>query len=186
VTHLIVVTGHPASGKTTLAGRLAGDLNLPLITKDLIKETLYDSMGTGDRERSRQLGHASFEVLFAVLEALLAAGTSCIIEANFDPVHAGLALDELRSRHRFSIVQILCHADDEVLVERFVARDASGDRHPGHVDGNAEAEIRARLAEGPLRPLDIPGPVIEVDTTEIGSIDYDTILRQVRDAIGSG
>lgn len=34
---LLIITGHPGSGKTTLAHRLAADFKLPLIYKDGIK-----------------------------------------------------------------------------------------------------------------------------------------------------
>ena len=55
-TGLVVVAGPPGTGKTTLAAKIAEDFRLPLITKDGIKESLFDSLGTGDREWSRKLG----------------------------------------------------------------------------------------------------------------------------------
>ena len=53
---LIVVTGAPCAGKTTLARRIAETFRLPLIAKDDIKESLFDSLGWKDREWSKQLG----------------------------------------------------------------------------------------------------------------------------------
>jgi tRNA uridine 5-carbamoylmethylation protein Kti12 len=46
---LVLVTGPPTSGKTTLARPLAHHLDLPLLGKDAIKEALFDTLGTGDR-----------------------------------------------------------------------------------------------------------------------------------------
>ena len=56
---VVVVTGPPAAGKTTVARELACRLRLPLIAKDTIKEALFDGLGTGDLAWSRRLGEAT-------------------------------------------------------------------------------------------------------------------------------
>lgn len=48
---LVLVTGLPASGKTTLAQGLAAMLELPLIAKDRYKELLFDVLGVKDARR---------------------------------------------------------------------------------------------------------------------------------------
>ena len=43
---ILLVSGAPASGKSTLARALAQIFAYPLISKDTIKESLFDSLGT--------------------------------------------------------------------------------------------------------------------------------------------
>ncbi len=57
---LVVVTGPPAAGKTTIAREIARRLHLPLIAKDTIKEALFDGLGTGDLAWSQRLGTATY------------------------------------------------------------------------------------------------------------------------------
>src|SRR3954453_10531269 len=81
---LVVVTGPPGAGKTTVAAALRERLGLPLMAKDALKETLGDALEcAGDRHESQRLGMATFHVQFAVVRELLAAGVSLIAEGNF-------------------------------------------------------------------------------------------------------
>ena len=53
----VVVSGPPASGKTTLAGAIAAVLGLPLIAKDTIKQALMTVLPVPDVTASRVVGH---------------------------------------------------------------------------------------------------------------------------------
>ena len=43
--YCIFVAGMPAAGKSTMAEMIAGRMKLPVLSKDAIKERLYDEVG---------------------------------------------------------------------------------------------------------------------------------------------
>ncbi len=181
---LLIVTGAPATGKTTLARRLSGDLSLPLFTKDDIKERLYDCLGVGDRVFSQKFGIASTYLLYHIMEACLSVGKSLAIESNFHAERSSQELLTLAERYPFRPVQILCWADEGVLRARYRSRSGSQERHPGHVDHLvAGEEITTVLRGGRYKPVEIGGTLIELDTTEFAKVVYEDILGQVRAAL---
>ena len=80
---ILVITGLPASGKTTLARQLARRYRVALLAKDCFKEPLFDALGAGDAAHSRRLSDISYEILFNVARELANAGTDFILEGNF-------------------------------------------------------------------------------------------------------
>ena len=172
---LVIISGPPCSGKTTLGRRLAQEFGLPLVSRDEIKETLFDTLGWSDREWSQRLGRASHELLYKFVEKMLDARASCIIESNFDPAYANQRFLALKKKYRFDSLEVRCIAEGQVLFERFISRAETGARHPGHVEQLQAEEQKSILLAGRLEPLNIGGTRIEVDTTDFKTIDYDRI-----------
>jgi predicted kinase len=65
---LIIVTGRPASGKTTLARWLAQEIHLPVVSKDSIREVLFERLGWKDRPWAQLLGRVSIDLMFHFAE----------------------------------------------------------------------------------------------------------------------
>lgn len=179
---LVLVTGLPCSGKTSVASRLSAELDLPMLAKDDIKEALFDALGYGGRERSLELSQVTYAVLYRQVRRLLSAGLSLIAESNFGPEKAEGHLAAIRADLPFELFQIQCHAPGPVLVERFRQRMERG-RHPGHADSELFAEIRHRLEHGRLGLLDFAGGKLEVDTTDFSTVDHDHLAAEVRRAL---
>ncbi len=176
---LVVVTGPPATGKSTVAEELATRLHVPFISKDLLKETLYDTFGFGD-DLEEKLDRVALALLFTVVTAQLEAGVSVVAESNFDAETDTGPFRRIVHEHRVRLVQIHCHAASEAILRNFAERSQSGDRHPGHQDEPADvAEIRAKLDAGLWDPLDLPGELIELPLLET-DVDHDALAREVR------
>jgi len=160
---LILVSGAPASGKTVLAQRLARERRLPLLARDAYKEILFDTLGSPDRARSHELGIAAYELLYATIGYLLDAGVGAVVDCNFHRGASELMLRPLVARARAMLVQ--CETTHEERERRHSDRFRQGRRHPGHHDGVMPAEVRIDVAAGMYDALDLPIPVLRVDTT---------------------
>jgi predicted kinase len=156
MSRLIIVTGLPATGKTTFARRLATALHVPLFTKDAIKEPLIECLGAADAAQSRKLSDASFAVLFALTRELEAAGMDAVLEGNFRPGEHEHALGSSSVR----IAQILCELTESERLARLGARAADSTRHPGHRDADL---ARHRPPAGGNAFLELPGERFRCD-----------------------
>ena len=185
---LVLISGAPGTGKTFLARRLSETLPVVVLEKDSIKETLFDTVGEGDREWSKKLGNASFVLLRMLVESHLKAGQSVVAEAAFWHEYEGPWLDRMRDRYDFDTLELHCHADPEIVVHRFIQRADSDDRHSGHQSGMSrdalEGAIRNQLERyGPLTAGD---ELISIDTTDFTIVNYVAIVERVRAALDYG
>ena len=176
---LVIITGLPCTGKTTLSRQLAAELGLPLIAKDDIKERLFDSLGWSDREWSKKLGGATFALLFYFIEIEVSVGRSLITESRFFPQFDLPHFQAIQQRHPFRPLVIECVADGKILFDRFVRRSESGERHPGHVDHTSYAEVQ-KVFYAEQTPFKLGEKYIQVNTNNFDQLDLQALVAAVR------
>ena len=173
---LIIITGLPGTGKTTLALELARRHGLALISKDTIKEPLMDVVGLpthlatslGPDAPSRALSNISFGVMFSMAQELLALGDSLILEGNFRSREHEAPLLAVLPPNGPTIVQVLCSANEEERRSRLLQRADDPARHAGHRDARQLEPVAACDSF-----LDLPGERL---TYRVGSESCETLF----------
>jgi predicted kinase len=152
---IVLVSGAPGAGKTTLAEPLAAALGFALLSKDHIKETLHDAMPgpADDRPWSRKLGGASMELLWALAQRC----PQVVLEANFRP-HSSYERRRIEQLPG-TLVEVHCNCPPAICAQRYARRAPQA--HPVHVVRALSPDFLAEF-DGPVGL----GDVIEVDTTQ--------------------
>lgn len=187
----ILVTGIPASGKSTLSRWLGKRMNLPVISKDDTKELLFDDIGFASRAEKVQLGVAAMHVMYDTARRLMRCGQSFILENNFENA-SRVELDELLIEYGYQALTIMLTGDYRVIYQRFVERDRSAGRHRGHVVNDCYPEKEPGRIIEPLafenfvegiqkRGMDTftAGECLTVDVTDWHSVDDDAIVQWI-------
>ncbi len=168
---VILVSGAPGAGKTSVAEPLAQALRFALLSKDPIKEALFDTLDDrpDDLVQSRKFSGAAIEVMLA----LAAQCPQVVLEANFHPHNA-------RERERIknlggNIVEVYCSCPPDELARRYADRAASTRHHPAHALKSLSPEMLSEY-DGPVGI----GTVITIDTTR--PVNTEDLVRRIQAA----
>lgn len=168
---LIVVTGRPGAGKTTLAHALARAVRCPAVCRDEIKEGLVRTTGDAGEPGTDLQRHAT-DVFFDTLTLLLGRGVTVVAEAAFQDGVWAPRLEPLRALARVRVV--LCEVDPELAHARKVAR---GLEDPARAQYHPERHDQSAGSYDPPR-LDVP--TLRVDTSDGYRPTIDTIVEFAR------
>ena len=169
----IIVTGIPASGKSTIGQAVASALGLAMLDKDEILEAMFNRQGVGNAEWRTQLSRAADE---ALQERALQSGGAVIASWWRHPasrLDSGTPVEWLSSLPGV-VVELHCVCSPQVATERFLSRK----RHEGHLDQlKTHAGVLASFQQhAALGPLGI-GRVVTVNTER--SVELDGLLAEI-------
>jgi hypothetical protein len=146
----IIVTGIPASGKSTLGRAIAAALGLEMLDKDEILEALFTSRGVGDADWRRELSRASDDELKHKALQSDGAVISSWWHHPASNVDTGTPVEWL-TLLAGTVIELHCICSPNIAAERFMTRK----RHDGHLDRyKTHAELLSsfeqQAAFGPL------------------------------------
>jgi predicted kinase len=176
---IVLTSGLPGSGKTTLAGEFGTDLGLPILERDRFQNLMLDQVPVESVAASKQIGAASWELLFDMVPRLAATGAAFAVDSNFSRRRHRERLSGIARDAGYGIVEVHCTAPPGVLLERYRTR-AVDQRHPAALDRERVAEFAA-LFEDPAMHEDavvFPGDALVVDTSkQVALVEIEAWIR---------
>jgi hypothetical protein len=178
---LILLTGAPGTGKTTLGTTLAAILRVPFIARDAIRGGLLFSAGAWRDELSRlPSGDEAVETFLQTVEGLLARDVSCVVEYVVRSARPA-DLDRLCAAGDCVVIMTGCEDPTSRVVgrnqvDRLVANPAVlGALGLSTVDEHTALTVeRMRHVELEMR-TEFSLPVLRVNTTD----DYDPGIEAI-------
>lgn len=155
---IVVVTGLPGSGKSSLAGQLRDALGLALFSLDTLKEAVVDGLGPVAPEDRFAVRSAARE---ATVRLAQDNPRGCLIDIWINPVRddSGFA-DAMRGIDGARFAEVVCRVPVEIALERYGQRR----RHPAHLPLDQATLDRVLEAAPLIGPLGL-GPHLDADTS---------------------
>lgn len=177
---LVLVTGRPGSGKTTLSKELGTLLYFPVISRDEIKEGYVNTFNVRHDELPENTNKIASQVFFRTIELLLTSKVSVIAEAAFQ--HEVWKPEITTFKEYADVFVIICEIDAEVAAKRHLERGMNNPRREFFHGDNSVAHFRETGSV--LAPADYQPPIFEVSTIKVCTLNgYDPELEDIRKQI---
>jgi predicted kinase len=151
---LVVVSGVPGGGKTTLAQRLAAELRLPHLNRDLVRDGIWATDGIN-------AGAATWEIWMAAVTLYLRHRVSIVVDQT---MYRGLSDVTIARELAPMSLLVNVHVTATNARERFASRIAGDVRGAPYLE-HALARFD-EIHDDVAAPMDFGGAQLLVDTTD--------------------
>ena len=176
---LILISGMPATGKSTFAIWLSKRLNTPMISYDSIKEKIMELVTQSNiPQEQMQLFHEfPYELFwFACKEAMNCDGI--VIADYIFTTKMNERLDSLTKSLGYQTLQIHFDAEIEIAYQRFLERNKDANKEYNIRPINISLDTFKNITEQ-NKKFRYGSNYIVVDTTDYAKISYEEIYHQI-------
>lgn len=179
---LVLISGHPATGKTTLGRRLGADLGVPVIHRDGLRRRVLFPIAEAMPEVRALIPSALDRMVVAFAETIFDAGGAAILDGNFNNPAHGAAVKEMLARRTVTCFEVCLWGEPDELRRRFIER-----ADPPLTD-DLRPYFDTVVGRDRVAVLDPPTPVVHIDTTDITAVDerYGALLAEIRAELALG
>ncbi|MCL2386418.1 MAG: ATP-binding protein [Defluviitaleaceae bacterium] len=181
---LILVSGMPATGKTTFASWLSKELRAPLVCYDNIKKKTFEILNRNinNLEQNNLFGAVAYDFFLFSIEEVMTSSTLLIAEYFFSDQMKD-TFHNLITKYQYETITVHMDCPVEVAHQRFHERNLNS------------------LSHNSIRPTEIPitqftevtkqnkdfrfgNRFIYVDTSDFSAVSYDNILAEIKCHLG--
>ena len=185
--NLIIVSGFPGTGKTTLSKKLVKKYHYSFLSKDLFKEKLFEEYGFKSVEEKKELDKKAEEMFYENLKYNVENDIDTVVDKWLQGINL---IEKFISNKDMTLIFIKLTCNPQVACDRYNKRIISGERLSSYVALNRypvdthtvfeKAMTVEAMNEKASRKFDRTGidNLIEIDTSNIED-RFDRIFEEI-------
>lgn len=188
---LVLVTGHAAAGKTTVAEQLATRLDAVWISRDAIHSMVYSGWRpqhpalTSERYDPEVDGNVYFEggVVWSIFLSMLRAVAprhTVVADTPFNHTWNREMFADTAAALPVPMIEVALTGDPDVLLDRARRRAAT----PGVHEIKARFSVHPERYASPYEPVLPATLTLHIDTTDLEAVNIDQIATTIQKTLG--